>query len=251
MRYLRQTSAFIVFIACLTTYSSSAQLLTKPNSVDHFAPVFTQGLIIQDNKVWESSGLYGKSMLTQWDLKTGQIIKQQKIDNKYFAEGLTELNGKLYMLTWKAGVAFVFDQHSLEPIGKHHYTGEGWGLTDNGTSLVMSNGSDVIQFIDPETFKLEKSIQVHSDGSPVRYLNELEWINGKIWANVYQTDYIIIIDPETGAVEDHYHLPNLLSGRKPGVLNGIAYDQEQHNIWVTGKNWPSLFELPVPFVKKP
>ncbi len=224
-------------------------MLRENKSVPHFEPVFTQGLIIEDNIVWESSGLYGKSLLTQWDLTTGKILQQKKIDKKYFAEGLTELNDKLYMLTWRAGIAFEFDKNSLTIIKKHHYTGEGWGLTTDGQQLIMSNGSEVIQFINPDTFKVQRSIQVHSGQSVIRNINELEWINGKIWANVYQTDYIIVIDPETGLIEENFHLPNLLAGKKPGVLNGIAYDPKQHKIWVTGKNWPSLFELPAPFEK--
>ena len=250
-QFMRNILKIAHIILLLMACHVQSQMLKKPNSVAHFAPVFTQGLIIQDNIVWESSGLYGKSLLTQWDLRTGEVLKQKKIDKKYFAEGLTELNDKLYMLTWQAGIAFEIDKGSLETLKKHRYTGQGWGLTTDGQHLIMSNGSDVIQYINPDNFKTEKSIQVHTGQSPIRHLNELEWINGKIWANVYQTDYIIVINPETGEVEEEFYLPNLLSGKKPGVLNGIAYDPVQHKIWVTGKNWPSLFELSVPFEKKP
>ena len=232
------TSLFFVFV-------SHAQSVVNPNSKAHFSEVFTQGLIIKNNIVWESSGLYGKSLLTKWNLNTGKIIKQKKMPNKYFAEGITELNGRLYQLTWKAGVAFEIDMETLDTIKQHRYRGEGWGLTTNGKQLIMSNGSDVLQFINPETFKTESNVRVHIGQSPIFNLNELEWIKGKIWANVYQTDYIIVIEPLTGEVIDKYYLPNLLSKsiKKPGVLNGIAYDESNGKIWITGKKWPFLYEF--------
>ncbi|MBL4772869.1 MAG: glutaminyl-peptide cyclotransferase [Alcanivoracaceae bacterium] len=224
---------------------TSAQPLIEFKSKPHFANVFTQGLIINDNIVWESSGLYGRSLLTKWDLNTGKILKQKKIEAKYFAEGLTELSGHLFMLTWKKGIAFEIDKETLQTIKTHHYQGEGWGLTTNGRQLIMSNGTDSLQFINPQSFKVERVVRVHLDKTFIYNLNELEWINGMVWANVYQTDYIVVIDPATGLVTNKYHLPHLLKGwgKKPGVLNGIAYDKVQNKIWVTGKNWPLLFEL--------
>ena len=239
MRYV-PIPLFVVFV-------SHAQLLASPPSKAHFSKVFTQGLIIKNNIVWESSGLYGKSLLTKWNLDTGKVIKQRKLANKYFAEGLTELNGHLYQLTWKAGIAFEIDMNTLATIKQHSYQGEGWGLTANGTQLIMSNGSDVLQYINPVTFKTESSIKVHIGQSPINNLNELEWINGMIWANVYQTDYIVVIDPRTGEVMDKYYLPNLLSSniKKPGVLNGIAYDESNGKIWITGKKWPFLYEFQI------
>lgn len=224
---------------------SFAQMLEEKQTKKHFDAVFTQGLIIQDNIVWESSGLYGKSLLTKWNLETGKVIKQRKFDKKYFAEGLTELNGKLYMITWREQTAFEIDKETLETLKIFNYVGEGWGLTDDNKQLIMSNGTSTIQFINPETFKVDKTINVHINGSPLNRLNELEFIDGKIWANVYQTDYIVVIDPSTGAVTNNHHLPNLLKNymRKPGVLNGIAYDEVTKKTWVTGKKWPSLFEL--------
>jgi glutamine cyclotransferase len=223
----------------------NAQLLGELNSKKHFAAVYTQGLIINDNMVWESSGLYGQSMITQWDLDTGKVIKQKKLDKKYFAEGLTELNGKLFLLTWKAGVAFEIDKQTLEITDKHYYKGEGWGLTTDGKQLIMSNGTDSIQFLDPETFEVERIIRVHMDRVLIYKLNELEWIDGMIWANVYTTDYIVVIDPKTGSVSNKFYLPQLLGdkGKNSGVLNGIAYDKVTKKIWVTGKNWPLLFQM--------
>ena len=243
--YMSMRIALVIILLVGVSFNGIAQSLVVQNSKKHFATVYTQGLIINDNMVWESSGLYGKSMVTQWDLDTGKVIKQKKLDRKYFAEGLTELNGKLFLLTWKAGVAFELDKQTLEITDKHHYKGEGWGLTTDGKQLIMSNGSDSIQFIDPETFKVERIIRVHMDRVLIYNLNELEWINGMIWANIYTTDYIVVIDPKTGSVSKKFYLPHLLGkkSKKPGVLNGIAYDKVTKKTWVTGKNWPLLFQM--------
>ena len=226
-------------------FIASAQSLSEIKSTPHFSECFTQGLIIKDNKVWESCGGYGKSQIIHWNLNTKKVIRQISIDDKYFAEGLTELNGRLFMLTWKAGMAFEYDIDSFKIIKKHRYKGQGWGLTTNGTQLIMSNGTDTLQFINPETFKVETTIRIHLADTSIFGLNELEWIDGKIWANIYQTDYIVVIEPTTGLIVEKYSLPNLLESdkKKPGVLNGIAYDKAQQKTWVTGKNWPLLFEL--------
>lgn len=237
----------LLFITVLlhSAISLCAQPLKNRESIPHFTKCYTQGLIIEDGTVWESCGQFGESHLIHWDLNTQKIIKQVKFDDKYFAEGLTQLNGKLYMLTWKSGVAFEIDPDSLKTLKTHQYNGQGWGLTHNGIHLIMSNGSNVLQFINPQTFKVEHSINVSLNGKPVHQLNELEWIDDKIYANVFQTDYIVVIDPKTGAITNKYHLPNLLTQvfRKPGVLNGIAYDKLSQKIWITGKNWPLMFNL--------
>lgn len=235
----------LLFCLIFANSLSCAQSVLEYNSRKHSTACFTQGLIIKNNTVWESCGGYGKSQLKQWNLETGKLIKRTRFDKKYFAEGLTELNGKLYMLTWQEGVAFEIDPNTLKTIKQHKYAGQGWGLTNNGQQLIMSNGSDALQFINPITFKIESKIHVKINGVSINNLNELEYIDGKIWANVFQTDYIIVIDPKTGSVNKNYYLPNLLNGNKPkpGVLNGIAYDLEHNKIWVTGKNWPLLFEL--------
>jgi glutamine cyclotransferase len=222
-----------------------AQPIKPRESLPHFSRCYTQGLIIQGDDVWESCGLFGESQLIHWQLSTQKIIQQVKFDDKYFAEGLTELNGKLYMLTWQAGVAFEIDKESLKTIKTFHYQGQGWGLTTDGKQLILSNGSDEIQFVNPDTFTVEHTIHATINNKPVNMLNELEWIEGKIYANVYQTDYIVVIDPTTGQINKKYHLPNLLkhSFRKPGVLNGIAYDKTTKKIWITGKHWSKMFVL--------
>jgi glutamine cyclotransferase len=237
---------FLKLIICfLLSPAAVAQNLIDRPSISHDSNCFTQGLEIQNNIAWESCGGYGKSKIMQWDLNTHKVIQQLPIEPKLFAEGLTHLNGSLFLLTWKAGVALELDPTNLQVKRNHKYKGEGWGLTNDGKHLIMSNGSNTIQFINPLNFKVEKSIKVSIKGTPIANLNELEYINGKIWANIYQTDYIVIIDPKSGTIENNYHLPNLLKDNitKPGVLNGIAFDKVMNKIWVTGKNWPLLFEL--------
>jgi len=235
----------LTFFLLLGSITAHGQLLDSEKIKKHYANAFTQGLIIQDNIVWESSGLYGKSSLTKWDLNTGKVIKQKKLADEYFAEGLTEHNGKLYLVTWQEKTAFKIDKETLKTIQTFSYQGEGWGLTSNGEHIIMSNGTDLIQFINADDFKTVKTIKVHIKGKPLMHLNELEFIKGYIWANVWRTDYIVVIDPDTGAVVKSHHLPNLLKNymRKPGVLNGIAFDKVTNKIWVTGKKWPSLFLL--------
>lgn len=229
----------------MVLFYSCAFSQVTPEQRKHSTGCFTQGLIIKDNIAWESCGLYGKSQLKKWNLQTGKVINRTRFDNKYFAEGLTLFNNHLFMLTWKSGIAFEIDPITLKTIKKHSYEGQGWGLTTDGKQLIMSNGSNVLQFINPQTFKVEKSIKVNFDKSPVNHLNELEFIDGEVWANVYQTDVIVIINPETGNVIKKHHLPNLLSNniRKPGVLNGIAHDVIHNKTWVTGKNWPFIFSF--------
>ncbi len=236
---------FTLIVSLLMSLATNAQKIIERDTVEHFSECFTQGLEIKDNIVWESCGGYGKSKIFQWDLKSKKVLKQMPLEAKYFAEGLTQLNDSLFLITWKAGIALELDPKTLQVKRNHRYKGQGWGLTNNNKQLIMSNGSNKIQFIDPINFKVTKTIEVSINGTPIPNLNELEYINGKIWANVYQSNYIVIIDPETGTIENNYHLPNLLKNniKKPGVLNGIAYDEVLDKIWVTGKNWPLLFNL--------
>ena len=239
------TKSLIFILLMLSVFQLNAQTVANNNSKKHSKACFTQGLIIHDNIVWESCGGFGISQLKKWDLETGKVLSRNRLDRKYFSEGLTELNGDIYVLTWQSQTAFKVDKETLEIKQEFKYKGEGWGLTQDGSHLIMSNGSNLIQFINPETFAVVKTIKAHINGSALHYLNELEWIDGKIWANVYQTDYIVVIDPISGEVVNKYHLPNLLKDhiKKPGVLNGIAFDKITKKTWVTGKNWPLLFEL--------
>lgn len=242
---MQNSKLLIVITLLLTIAQVNAQSVSSHNSKKHSSACFTQGLIIQDNIVWESCGGFGVSQLKKWDLQTGKVISRNRLEKKYFSEGLTVFNGDIYVLTWQAQVAFKVDKDTLEITKEFNYKGQGWGLTQNGNHLIMSNGSNVLQFLNPETFEVINTINVKLNGSDIHYLNELEWIDGKIWANIYQTDYIVVIDPDSGEVVNKYHLPHLLKDniKKPGVLNGIAYDKATQKTWVTGKNWPLLFEL--------
>ena len=236
----------LLFTSLLCISAVTAQQKFQKEKIPHDNSLFTQGLIVNNNIAWESSGGFGKSLVRKWDLISGKIIQQVSIPKKYFAEGLTELNGKLYLVTWRSGVALVLDKETLKTIKAFKYKGEGWGLTTDSKQLILSNGSDTIQFVDANTFATTRTIKVKLDGYPINKLNELEWINGQIWANVWQTDHIVVINPEDGKVARSFYLPSLLDEKytKPGVLNGIAYDKSQNKLWLTGKNWPYMFNFP-------
>ena len=213
---------------------------------DHDAAAYTQGLFYEGGQMYESTGQYGKSSFRVVDYETGKVNRRLDFARKYFGEGSVMLGGNLYILTWTNKVAFVYDAETLKYKKTYSYPREGWGLTTDGESLVASDGSSRIYFLSPE-LKLLKTLDVRLDGRPVRYLNELEWIDGRIWANVYMTDMIVIINPSDGKVEATVDctglLPDKLRTRNTDVLNGIAYDKASGKIWLTGKNWPRLYEV--------
>jgi glutamine cyclotransferase len=214
----------------------------------HDRHAFTQGLTYRDGWLYESTGLNGRSSLRRVELETGIVQQQHNLAYQHFGEGLTILEGRIYQLTWRSGVAFVYDQESFELLRTFQYPGEGWGLTHDGEQLIMSDGSDRLRFLDPETFEATRSLSVrHPQDGPVQNLNELEYIHGEVWANVWMTDYLVRIDPETGVVTGRVDLRGLLSAaeRLQGVdvLNGIAYDTEGDRLFVTGKLWPKLFQI--------
>lgn len=211
----------------------------------HSTTSYTQGLFWDGDRLIESCGQYGSSKLLEVDLESGKPLKEKKFAKKYFMEGSAILDGKLYLLTWTNKVLFVYDAASLEYLQSYSYPREGWGLTTDGKNLIASDGSSSLYFLSPE-LKLQKTINVTLNGRAVRYLNELEWIDGKIWANVYTTDIIVIINPESGKVEAVVDceglLPEALYSRDTDVLNGIAVDSKGR-IFLTGKNWPRLYEV--------
>ncbi|HEC25880.1 MAG TPA: glutaminyl-peptide cyclotransferase [Gammaproteobacteria bacterium] len=180
-------------------------------------------------------------------METGNIIKNKKIDNKIFAEGLTNYKQQLIQLSWKTGTAFIYNTNSFDLIKTFNYPGEGWGLTTYNDQLIISDGSSVLRFLDPVTFKETSRLSVSRYGRPVKHLNELEMVKGKIFANVWRADQIVIISPHTGKVTGVVNLAGLLkkyaSGARANVLNGIAYDTEGDRLFVTGKYWPKLFEI--------
>ena len=215
----------------------------------HPAERYTQGLQYVDGTMWEGTGLHGESAIYATDLATGSTRLFARSARSEFGEGITVLDGKLYQLTWTDNKAHVYDVATGRSVGEFRYSGEGWGLTSDGKKLYMSNGTSRIWRIDPATFRREASIDVTMRGEPVEYLNELEWIDGRIWANVYTTDAIVIIDPSTGVVEGVVDLRGLLpdEDRTPqtDVLNGIAYDAAGRRIFVTGKRWNKIFEIEI------
>lgn len=213
----------------------------------HDPQSFTQGLEFDKGRLYEGVGQYGQSRVMEVDLSTGDIKRKQGLDGNYFGEGITLMNDKLYQLTWQNGKCFVYDYQGEAFVLEKDlsYIGEGWGLCNNGTELIMSDGSESIYFRDPENFQEIRRIQVYSDRGPIPQLNELEYIDGKIYANVYMTNLVIAIDPTNGKVLEMIYCDDLVAqGRGAGdVLNGIAQNDINGKIYMTGKNWPSLFEV--------
>jgi len=216
----------------------------------HDPEAFTQGLVLDGPHWLESTGRYGKSELREVDRKTGQVLRSVKLDDRQFGEGLALLNGKLYQLTWREGVCLVWDRETFEPVRTFRYPGEGWGLTTDGTFLYMSDGTPVIRVIDPETFRVQRRITVRDSGRPVDRLNEMEWVNGELWANRFKTNRIVRFDPQTGRVLgylDFSGLPQVTDWHAgQDVMNGIAKDRDTGEIWVTGKLWNALYRIEWP-----
>ncbi len=217
------------------------------NTFPHDTDAYTQGLVYRDGKLLESTGRQGKSSLRRVELDTGKIVQRVDVPSPYFAEGLTLLKGKIYQLTWQHQRGFIYDAESFEKLGEFSYLGEGWGLTNDGDSLVLSDGTNQIRFLDPGDFKVRKTISVLDQGSPVGRLNELEFVKGEIYANIWTEDRIARIDPKTGRVVGWIELAGLVSRNElpheEAVLNGIAYDEQGDRLFVTGKLWPKLFEI--------
>jgi glutamine cyclotransferase len=221
-------------------------------SLPHDTTAFTEGLLYHGGAFYESTGRNGESVLRRQDPQTGKVQKEVKLDSAYFGEGLTLLGGRLYQLTWQTHVGFVYDTATFRQVAKFPIESEGWGMTTDGTSLVMSDGSSTIRFVSPQTFATTRTIDVRDGGEYVLNVNELEWIKGEIWANVWKTNRIARIDPATGQVRQWLDLDGLLppgSVTSPeAVLNGIAYDAEHDHVYVTGKLWPKIFQIRVPGV---
>jgi glutaminyl-peptide cyclotransferase len=214
----------------------------------HDATAFTEGLEWYDGALYESTGLVGRSGVRRADL-SGAVLSYVELPPPYFGEGITIFRGTLYELTWKQGVGFRYDARSLERRGRFTYAGEGWGLTHDDHSLIMSDGTNVLRFLDPATLRVQRALAVTAEGMDVPRLNELERIHGEIWANVWQVPEIARIDPKSGHVIAWIDLGSLVPPLPPGdtidVANGIAYDSTSDRIFVTGKLWPTLFEIRV------
>jgi glutamine cyclotransferase len=216
-------------------------------SFPHDPTAFTQGLVFQDGALFESTGLYGASSLRKVDLETGRVLKKIEVPAEYFAEGMTIFQGKIFQLTWKAHKGFTYDLKSFEKTGEFAYEGEGWGLTHDDQFLIMSDGTNQLRFLDPSSFKVVRTIKVFDAARPLMELNELEYIKGEIYANIWQTNRIARIAPASGEVLGWIDLDGLLkiedNSQPVDVLNGIAYDEASDRLFVTGKLWPKLFEI--------
>jgi glutaminyl-peptide cyclotransferase len=216
------------------------------NVFPHDQDAFTQGLVYHDGFLFESTGQNGRSSLRKVRIETGEVLQRHDVDRRYFAEGLAKWGDRLVQLTYQTNVAFVYDRASFRLLKTFNYTGEGWGLADDGRRLIMSDGTPRLRFLDPETFKETGRVLVSDPSGPVEDLNELEVVKGDVYANVWLTDRIAIIAPATGRVTGWIDLSGLLRGRAinpDAVLNGIAYDAQRDRLFVTGKLWPRLFEI--------
>lgn len=213
----------------------------------HDAKAFTQGLVIHEGQLYEGTGLEGQSSLRRVDLETGKVDLQMNLDRPWFGEGITILDDQIFQLTWRNRVVLIYERDSLRYLRSQPYAGEGWGLTTDGKSLILSDGSATLKFLNPKTFQVTRRVAVKAGRKSVTNLNELEYVKGEVWANIWYSDRIARINPETGDVSGWVDLAALWPvSRRPSkehVLNGIAYDAKSERLFVTGKNWPRLYEI--------
>ncbi len=264
-------AAILVIVAILVAGAASIAIFNnsqtqKPNSpvlyishvvktYPHDTGAFTEGLVFDNGVLYESTGGYGAmfgfsssdvSSLRQVDLETGNVTKKILLLADYFGEGLTVVNDSLIQLTWQNGIGFVYNKETFALEGNFSYNTEGWGLTYNGSELIMSDGTSNIYFLDPVTFQKTGQVSVHDGNSSITNINELEYINGDVYANIWLTQKIAIINPQTGTVKGWIDLTGLYqSNNQDSVLNGIAYDSHTNRLFVTGKNWPNLYQITI------
>ncbi|GAB3437351.1 glutaminyl-peptide cyclotransferase [Massilia solisilvae] len=226
------------------------------NTYPHDPQAFTQGLFFKDGHLYETTGLQGRSTLRKVELNTGKVLQKKELASEFFGEGSAAVGNEIVSLTWTSHVGFVYDQKTFGLKRRFNYAGEGWGLASDAQRLYMSDGSNAIRVLDPKSLEEVRRIQVTAEGKPVNRLNELEVVDGQIYANVWGTDIIARIDPTTGNVVGWIDLTNLLPPAQRGtdsmdaVLNGIAYDARHHRLFVTGKLWPKLFEIELVEIRK-
>lgn len=250
MRFLLPLRIFVAVAICSIAAAARGDDTYRVVHVyPHDPRAFTQGLIYLGGHLYESTGLRGQSSLRMEDLDSGKILQYADMPAQYFGEGLTNWGSTLIQLTWQSHTAFIYDRFSFRVQRTFQYPGEGWGLTQDGKDLILSDGTAALRFLDPATFREVRRITVKSQGVPVTKLNELEYVHGEIYANIWYTDRIARISPQTGAVLGWIDLSGLLAPNErtdPGeVLNGIAYDAQHDRLFVTGKLWPKVFEIRV------
>jgi glutamine cyclotransferase len=243
--FLRLTSFALICLSLLSAHASDTYRVV--HAYPHDQQAFTQGLIYIDGHLYESTGKEGRSSLREEDLETGRILQFHEVPDQYFAEGLTDWKNTLVQLTWQSHVALVYDRSNFHLLRTFSYTGEGWGLTHDAKSLILSDGTATLRFFDPETFHETRRITVKDNGKPVKELNELEYIHGEIYANIWHADRIARVSPATGRVLGWIDLKGLMLRSQlsddEAVLNGIAYDTAHNRLFVTGKLWPKIFEI--------
>jgi glutamine cyclotransferase len=249
----RTLSAMILFAATRVFAADGYRVV---HTYPHDPQAYTQGLVYVDGRLYESTGLNGRSSLRMDDLETGRALQTAPVPAKYFAEGLAAWGSTLVQLTWQSHIVFVYNRFSFRLLRTFRYEGEGWGLTEDGRNLILSDGSATLRFFDPQTFREVRRVVVKDQGTPVTQLNELEYVRGEIYSNVWHSDRIARISPATGRVLGWIDLSGLLpAGERSdpeAVLNGIAYDAAHDRLFVTGKLWPRLFEIKVvPKAEKP
>lgn len=217
----------------------------------HNPTSFTQGLEFHDGYLYEGTGLKGRSTLSKLDLETGEVLQSKRLASRYFGEGISIVADRIFQLTWQSNIVFVYDLASFDTVTSFYHPTEGWGLAWDGEQLILSDGTATLQFIDPETFQVQRKVEVTLEGRPIRNLNELEFINGEVWANVWMTNEIVRVDPDTGNINSVVNLTGLsqetIAGSSDAVLNGIAWLEgntpDSGRLFVTGKLWSDLFEI--------
>jgi len=221
--------------------------LTVLNSFPHDPAAFTQGLVYRDGFLYESTGLYRKSSLRKTNPATGKVLARTDLPREFFGEGLAIIGDSVYQLTWKSGQGFIYGKEDLKRRGTFTYSTEGWGLTDDGTQLIMSDGTEKLYFLSPESFEVTKVLRVKENGAAVARLNELEYAEGRIYCNIWHSDDIVVVDPESGIVKRRINLGQLRErlslSNEAGVLNGIAWKPSSRTFLITGKNWSEVFEI--------
>ena len=242
------------FLLCFAPSASAQAPADAPRVYDyrivhtypHDPEAFTQGLFYLDGRLYESTGQVGRSTIRQVRLQDGEVRRSVAIPPGHFGEGIVNWDDQIISVTWQGGIGFRWDRRTLRRLGEWRYSGEGWGLTQDGASIIMSDGSAELRFLDPATMAERRRITVTARGQPVTHLNELEWVNGEIFANVWHSVMIVRIDPNSGRVTGVIDLRGLVQvngGGDDNVLNGIAYDAGRDRLFVTGKNWPRLYEI--------
>jgi glutamine cyclotransferase len=246
MKLLALPLAVIFLTACQKPATLGYQVISTRH---HDPECYTQGLEFSGKRLFESGGNYGSSTVREADPATGKVLRKRPMASNVFAEGITILNNELWVLTWKEHTAYVLEPDTFKFLRKHSYQGEGWGLTNDGKQLIMSDGTSTLKFIDPKNFSVKKTVEVTDGKQPVDQLNELEFVDGEIFANIYTTEKIVRISPEDGRVTGWLDLSGLRRQlprpNRAEALNGIAYDKSTGRFLVTGKFWPTMFEIEI------